>query len=150
MRATWRPGVLALALLPVIVVLVACGDGGNGTGDASSGPVGGGLPPNFPDDFPIYPGLDILESSPLGGRYVIRADSGDPPEDIVDFYEEELVKEPWELLEGEAPADPNSTLFRFTAPGWPMDGRLQVTEVSGEGGRTIVGIAVPIDIEEGD
>jgi hypothetical protein len=25
-----------------------------------------------------------------------------------------------------------------------------VTEVSGEGGRTIVGIAVPIDIEEGD
>ena len=80
-------------ILVASMLLAACGDGGNVTGDGSPVPIEGGLPPNFPDDFPLYPGLNILESSPLGGRYVIRADSGDPAEDIVVFYEEELVKE---------------------------------------------------------
>jgi hypothetical protein len=139
-----------MALASLVVVLAGCGGGGGGDGDGSPIRILGGLPPNFPDEFPLYPGLDIAESSPLGERYVIRAYSGDPARDVIDFYGEELTKGPWEVLDAGGSPDPNSTLFRFTAPGWAVDGRVQVSEAVDDSGRTIVGIAVPIDIPGSD
>jgi hypothetical protein len=131
-------------------VFAACDGGDSGLDGGSPVRIEGGLPPNFPDEFPVYPGLDVAETSPLGGRYIIRAYSEDAAKDVVDFYEEELTKEPWELLAADTSSEPSSTLFRFTAPGWALDGRIQVNEAIDEGGRTVVGIAVPIDFGEGN
>jgi hypothetical protein len=143
--------VLATALLAVVAVAVACG-GGNSVpaADQSPQPVEGGLPSTFPDDFPMYPNLSIAESIPLGERYVVEAHSDDSVQDIVDFYRQELTKGRWELLGTENSTESNSTTFRFTAPGFSVDGRVMMAEDASGSARTIVGIAMPIEAGPGD
>lgn len=146
-----KAAVLAMALVAVAAIAVACDDGGSGFGgNLSPQPIEGGLPPNFPDDFPMYRNLRIKRSTPLGQRYIIEADSGDSIQDVVDFYEEELTKGRWELLDSEDSTEPKSTNLTFTAPGFPVDGRLLVTEDVSDSERTIVAIAMPMESEDGD
>jgi hypothetical protein len=143
--------VLTTALLAVVAVTAACGgEKGVSGGDLSPQPVEGGLPATFPDDFPMYPNLNIARSIPLGQRYVIEAHSDDSVQDIVDFYQQELTKGRWELLGTENSTEANSVTFRFTAPGFSVDGRVMVAEDASGSARTIVGIAMPIEAGHGD
>ena len=36
----------------------------------------------FPDDFPLYPGPEVVRSTPLGQRYIIEAASEDLPSEV--------------------------------------------------------------------
>ena len=145
MRVMWK--VLIVVLLAVVALFVGCdnGDGGQGGTDASPEVIEGGLPANFPDDFPLYPDLDIVRSSPLAGRYVVEASSQDPPEEVVGFYEEELTKGRWELVATDDSSDAKSTTFIFTAPGFALDGRVLVAESTEDSAPTIVAIAMPLE-----
>jgi hypothetical protein len=145
--------VLALALLIVLAVLVACSGGGSTPAvHVPPEPIEGGLPPNFPDDFPLYPDLKIESSTPLAGRYVVEASTSDPVDDVVQFYKEELAKGRWKITGTEDSAEPQSTLFHFTADGFSsdVDGRLLVSEDTSVSGRTIVAIAMPFEALQGD
>ena len=83
--------VLALALLLLVALQVACSDG-SGAGDVTStGPIEDGLPPGFPEDFPLYPDLEVVRSIPLGQRYIIEASSDDLPADVGAEYPRVLV-----------------------------------------------------------
>ena len=73
----------------------------------SRGPIKGGLPLKFPDDFPLYPGPEVVRSTPLGQRYIIEVASEDLPSDVAAFYAGELsggraaggIVMPFEVLE---------------------------------------------------
>ena len=136
----------ALALSVLSVFLVACNGQDNGVepqpgGSANSG--GDRLLLNLPDDFPLYPGLKIVDTLTLGDLYIFEASAQGQREDVIDFYEEELAKGRWELLSADSPPE-EGTIF-FTAPGFSADGRLAVSQDKGNDGPVIVAIALPID-----
>lgn len=128
------------------VLLAACNGQGNGVepqpgGSANS--AGDRLLLNLPDDFPLYPGLKIVDTLTLGNLYIFEASAQGRREDVIDFYEEELAKGRWELVSLDSPPE-EGTIF-FTAPGFSADGRLAVSQDRSEDGRVIVAIALPID-----
>lgn len=139
-----------LVLSMVSVLLVACNGGGNGGepqpgGSANS--AGDRLLRNLPDDFPLYPGLKIVDTLTLGDFYIFETSAPGQREDVIDFYKEELAKGRWELLSADNPPE-EGTIF-FTAPGFSTDGRLAVSQDKDDDGRVIVAIALPIDSLEG-
>lgn len=137
---------LALALSVLSALLVACsgqGDGGDTRPDGSPISAGDRLPLNLPDDFPLFPGLKIVDTLTLGDFYIVEASSEGQPEDVASFYEGELAKGRWELLSTDSTPD-GSTIF-FTAPGFSVDGRVVVSAHKRENGRIVVAIALPID-----
>lgn len=144
---------LVVAAVPLLALVAACG-GNDEAAPAPEGtpvPLEGRLPPNFPEDFPLFPGLKIRSSSPLADRYIIEATSDRSLDEVVAFYQEELSKGRWQTLSVEDARGGQGKLFRFTAPHFPMDvdGRLLVAE-GPEGEETLVGIAYPIAALEGE
>ncbi len=135
MRAMRLVGVVAVALLPLVAVLQACGGG-----EAA-------LPSTFPEDFPLYPNLNIVRSSLLGDRYIIEADVEGSAQDVVDFYEQELMQGRWVLLGPVDSLPPNSKVLLFSAPGIPVNnsGKVIVTQDTGDGGRSVVTIEMPVE-----
>lgn len=145
MRAMRMAVILAMALALLMALLAACGGGASDGAGGDLQTVEGGLPANFPDDLPLFPDLDVARSTPLGGRYVVEAQSQSPAADVVAFYSRELTAGRWQLLETDDTSEPGSTTFRFTTEGWPLDGRVLVAETGDEPGQTVVAIAVPVD-----
>lgn len=132
-------GVVAVALLSLAAVLQACGGG-----EAA-------LPSAFPEDFPLYPNLNIARSSLQGDRYIIEADVEGSAQDIVDFYEQALMQGRWVLLGPADSSPPNSTAFLFSAPGIPVNnsGKIIVTQDTRDGGRSAVTIEMPVEAAVG-
>jgi hypothetical protein len=135
---------LALAVAAIsLLVGLGCDDGGT-RDSVNVGVVEGELPPGFPDDFPAYPGLEVVRSTPLGSRYVIEGSSPDAPAEVAAFYERELARPPWEILEPSPESEDSVQEFRFSRPGLVQEGRVTVVEgADGEG--TGVGIAMPFE-----
>lgn len=145
-----KTGLLVFVVTASLMLLLsACGGGGGDDNEGDfSRPIVGALPSDFPDDFPVYPGLTIDVTFPLAGRYVVDAQSGDSVDEIVAFYSEELNKGRWELLNTEENSDPRSVTIEFTAPGFAFPGIVLVAEISEESVK--VGIAVPADAGQGE
>lgn len=136
-----------LALSMLSVLLMACngqGNGGEPQPGGSTNSAGDRLLLNLPDDFPLYPGLKIVDTLTLGDLYIIfEASAQGQREDVIDFYEEELAKGRWELVSLDSPPE-EGTIF-FSAPGFSENGRLAVSQDRSKDGRVIVAIALPID-----
>lgn len=142
--------VLALAVMLPLAVLLACGGGGRSGSTASAVIIEGGLPPGFPADFPLYPGLKVVRSVPLGQRYIIESSSEDPPSAVAAFYLDALVSGRWERLVGGESLQPDGAAFRFTAPGFVQDGRVVVVEDAAVSGGATVAIVMPFEALTGD
>ena len=134
-----RPvGVVAVALLTLVAVLQACG------GEAT-------LPATFPEDFPLYPNLTIKRSSLLDDHYIIEAEVEGSAQDVVDFYERELMQGRWVILGPVDSSLPNTKVFLFSAPGVPVNnaGKIIVTEDTGDGERSVITIEMPVEATVG-
>lgn len=99
-----RRWMLALAaLVAVSSTVVACGGGDDkktiDTGDGGKVTVGGDLPDDFPDSFPVYDGADFqggVESSQGGvDGFAANWTTGDSVKDVSDFYEKEFEDGDW-------------------------------------------------------
>lgn len=146
MRSVVVKASLTLALLALSALVVACGPQDDDEGPRTDGPedsTGDGLPLTLPNDFPLYPGLQIEDSLTLGDLYIVEASTQGEPEDVIAFYKEELTKGRWELLSTDSSLEEN--IIFFTAPGLSANGRVAVSQDRSEGGQTIVAIALPID-----
>jgi hypothetical protein len=132
----WLP-FFALATVPALIVgiLVYALAGDSGSGGASGVLDGfirlgnppenvlsytGELPPEFPDTFPIYEGSDIhvafsiLSEENNGVSYFVVLRTGDSPEEVYDFYLNQLGEDPWQVEI--ARSSPEFTGVRFTSP----------------------------------
>lgn len=154
MRTEWRVGFLALGLLAAAALFAACNDGGNDDsaagGDGSGGLIEGRLPAGFPEDFPLYPDLQIRLSYPFTERFIVEADSDDSVEKIVEFYSEKLAEGRWEVVEIDDSSRPDATILVFAVSEVTVDGRILVAKDSGDGEGTIVAIAVPLEAGQSD
>ena len=151
MRSVVAKAGLALSLSVLTALLVACSGQGDG-GDAGSGSPASStrdrLTPTLPDDFPLYPGLKIVDDLTLGDLYIVEASSQGRLQDVITFYEEELAKGRWEFLSTDSSAE-QETIF-FTARGFSADGRVAVSRDKSKDGWVIVAIALPIDALGGE
>jgi hypothetical protein len=133
----WLPLVL-VALIPALVVaglVYLLAGGGNGNGGAagvidgfvrSGGPnqeaiesYKGSAPPGFPDTFPRYRGADIVVSFAIrspqqGSFYIVVYNTSANAEDVFEFYQRELDRDPWQV-EG-ARASDEARAVRFARP----------------------------------
>ena len=84
---------VALCLLAAFALAAACG------GDGEEGPSGAELPAGFPGDFPLYEKATVRVATiaPEGDRFLVEWQSSDSPDQVRDFYESELDKEPWQV-----------------------------------------------------
>jgi hypothetical protein len=84
--------VIALCLLASTALAAACGGGGEEGG-------GAGLPEGFPGDFPLYEKatVDVATITPEGDRFLVEWRSTDSSDQVRDFYERELGKDPWQV-----------------------------------------------------
>src|SRR3990172_7272822 len=137
---------LGLGLVAVLLMAACNGNGGVNSSVTPSG--AGDTEYSLPDNFPLYPGLELGDELILGGRWVVEASSDDPPEEIITFYEEALAKAPWETVSREELAQQTSIIFM--GPDFDdVDGRVAVaTESKNEEGATIVAIALPLKVAE--
>jgi hypothetical protein len=84
--------VIALCLLAAIALDAACGGGGEEG-------AGAGLPEGFPRDFPVYQkaAVEVATVTPEGDRFLVEWRSTDSSDQVRDFYERELGKDPWQV-----------------------------------------------------
>lgn len=151
MRIVVAKAGLALSLSVLTALLVACsgqGDGGDARSGSPASSTRDSLTPTLPDDFPLYPGLKIVDDLTLGDFYIVEASSQGQLQDVIAFYEEELANGRWELLSTDSSPE-EGTLF-FTAPGFSADGKVAVSPDKSKEGQVIVGIALPVEALGGD
>ena len=96
---------ISLLLLPFLVIgaiAVGCGGGGKKTVDLGGGnkvSVGGGVPSDFPGDFPKYKGADVQGSATgtQGGikGTVVTWTTGDSVDKVTEFYKQAFKDGPW-------------------------------------------------------
>ena len=84
---------IAFCLLAVLALAAACGGG------EEEEPGGGELPEGFPQDFPLYQNavVDVATVAPDGEGFRVQLSSSDSPDQVRDFYEQELDKDPWHV-----------------------------------------------------
>jgi hypothetical protein len=134
----WVPLAL-LAIIPALIVgllvYAIAGDGGGGGGNAagvidgfvrSGGPDQDAIesfkdrePPGFPEGFPRYSGSDLvvafaIRSPQQGSFYIVVYNTGAKPQDVFDFYQRELDRDPWQV-EGARSREDDMAL-RFSRP----------------------------------
>jgi len=135
----WLPWA-AIAIVPALVVgivvyALASGDGGGSGGAGAVGIVegllrlspdentkvdsfNGKLPPDFPDDFPMFRGSKVVVSFAVqtnqGTNYFAILTNPRPTHDIFEFYREALDKDPWQLEIGRSSDE--FTGLRFSRP----------------------------------
>ncbi len=110
-------GAAAVALIAVIILALTGGFGGKSTtsgagildgfinlAQSDSGSIEsfqGKLPPGFPSDFPRYSGAQIVVSwlihSPQGANFFAIYSTGDNPDSVLNFYQQKLEKDPWQI-----------------------------------------------------
>jgi hypothetical protein len=151
MRIVVAKAGLALSLSVLTALLVACsgqGDGGDSRSGSPTNSTRDSVTPTLPDDFPLYPGLKIVDDLTLGDFYIVEASSQGQFQDVIAFYEEELANGRWELLSTDSSPE-EGTLF-FTAPGFSADGKVAVSRDKSKDGWVIVGIGLPVDALGGE
>jgi hypothetical protein len=83
---------MGLCLLAAIALAAACGGGGEEG-------AGAGLPEGFPRDFPVYQKATVAVATitPESDRFLVEWRSSESPDQVRDFYERELGKDPWQV-----------------------------------------------------
>ncbi len=150
-----RRGVWFLALIAIVAAAaMACGDGNKAspepTPTATGGPLstttpgatsGSELPEGILQDFPVYPGAELVESEIEEAKVTAVLDTGDSREDVARFYEEALAEAPWDL-QTVVDADEETTLVLFSGRDNPdINGTAAITvPPDGDGTEIIVEI----------
>jgi hypothetical protein len=100
---------IVLCLLAALALAAACGGGGEG------GPGGVDLPAGFPQDFPIYAKAvaHVATVAPEGGRFLVEWRTSDSLDQVRDFYQGELDKEPWQVEDVQDIAEMETTIIEF-------------------------------------
>ena len=140
-----------VALVATGAILTACGGDDKKTfdlGDGNEVSVGGGIPDDFPDDFPIYPGADVQgsytgEQDGVSGSVVIW-ETGDSVDDVKAFYEAEFDGSPW-AAEGSFNSA-GSTLIGFTNSDSNKTGAVTLGESDG---KTTISVIIGDDTSGG-
>ena len=104
-----RAGVLvALCLLAALALAAACGGGEEGPGAAE-------LPEDFPEDFPLYAkaAVQVATIAPEGGGFLVEWRSSDSPDQVRDFFESELDKDPWQVENVQGIPEMETTVITF-------------------------------------
>jgi len=134
----WLPWA-AIAAVPALVVGILVyaltSGGGDGGGGGAVGIVegllrlspdentkvdsfNGKLPPDFPDDFPLYRGSKVVVSFAVqtqqGTNYFAILTNSRPTHEVFEFYREALDKDPWQLEIGRSSDE--FTGLRFSRP----------------------------------
>jgi hypothetical protein len=96
--------VIAPCLLVALVLAAACGGGG-----------GVELPAGFPQDFPVYEKATayVATTPPEGGRFLVEWRSSDSLDQVRDFYQGELDKEPWQVENVQDIPEMETTVITF-------------------------------------
>ncbi len=130
---SWLPYFLLAAIPALIVGVIVYAVGGGGGGGGGSGDAAGvidGLfrlngegvqsfenqtPPGLPKDLPQYPGSKIVVSflvrSDQGASYIVIYQTSSDTKKVLDFYQESLDKEPWQVESGVSSTDVNGVFF---------------------------------------
>lgn len=103
---------------------------------------GGQLPDNFPADFPIYPGSDILSSWSADGNgtqgQAIVWQTADSEEKVSDYFKKELESSGWKISSSfEAEGSRTITFEKAETTGF-------VGITAGEEGKTAIAVTVGI------
>ncbi len=97
------------------------------------------LPADFPSDVPLYPGAKVQSSvssaQAQGGGHYVGLETNDAVASVAGWYKTEIVAKGWKVTLS-MDADGSSLL------GGSKDDRELMVTVSGEGGKTTIGIAV--------
>ncbi len=92
-----------------LVLAAACGGGGGGEAGGVE------LPAGFPQDFPVYAKASayLATVAPEGGRFLVEWRSSDSLDQVRDFYEGELDKEPWQVENVQDIPEMETTVITF-------------------------------------
>lgn len=71
------------------------------------------VPDDFPEDVPVYPGLNIHAAGKAGPGYSLQGQSADAADEIARFYEQQMAEQGWQPG-GETAAGPGMRMLRFT------------------------------------
>lgn len=153
-----RRRVWFLALIAIIAVAaLACGDGDKASPEPTPTPTAGPLstvtplatpssqlPEGILQDFPVYPGAELVESEVEETKATAILDTGDSREDVAEFYEEALAQAPW-VLQAVLEADEEAILILFNYRDDPGINGTAAIRVPPDGDKTeiIVEIVVP-------
>jgi hypothetical protein len=101
--------VIAPCLLVALMLAAACGGGGEGE------PGGVELPAGFPQDFPVHAKATayVATVAPEGGRFLVEWRSSDNLDQVRDFYEGELDKDPWQVENVQDIPEMETTVITF-------------------------------------
>ena len=129
---------LALGLLlPLALLVAACGDDDNGgttdSGDASPAaqtPLVQ-LPADYPEDFPAYPNTTLSDSYRYADQAIVVFQTGDSLESVGDFYRDALAKPPWEVLAESGGPTENLLLINFAHLDQPIQGSATIVTIGG-------------------
>ena len=158
-RTAKRLCLLAVLLLGLLLVAVACNDsGGNGkttpattprstpgttpSPEASPGTPGtaGELPQDFPKDFPLYPNAKINETARFSDQVFATAETDDSRSAVADFYRDALQRNPWKVLIQQDYPDQGMVLIRFAHVDEPISGSISAITIEGADQSTVLTI----------
>jgi hypothetical protein len=100
---------IVFCLLAAVALAVACGGG------EEEGPGGAELPEGFPQDFPLYAqaAVEAATVAPEGDGFRVQWRSSDSPDQVRDFYESELDKDPWQVDNAQDIPEMETTVITF-------------------------------------
>lgn len=149
MRSLTLKASLALASTLFLALFIACNGDSNGAEPAADDSDSSGnevVDFELPEDFPEYPGLEVVRSFQLGDHVVLEGHSTDPAADVLAFYQEAFTQGRWEIVDSESV--PGQDDISFAATGPSVSGKVAVGEDSEVPGRTVVAIAVAAEEDE--
>jgi hypothetical protein len=128
-------------LLPALALAAACGGGEEG------GLGGVGLPEGFPEDFPLYEKatIEVATVHPESGGFLVSMESEDSADKVLDFYERELDKEPWQVENVQDIPDKETTVVEFARRDNPEErGTVAIAAVHVDGQRSSIDVQLTV------
>ena len=103
------------------------------------------LPDNAPSDLPLYPGMTVLgagsDTQDEDIQYMIMAETGDSPEKVLAFFNEQFPAKGWtNALDEEVQQMMQMMPEVMNMLSFAKDGRIAVVVIAQEGGKTIINI----------